>query len=68
MLWSLEFLVNRANDILYLLGQEPKPPPCSTVPFRRDKDFIHCETLAELHRQCAEPAARVALIGLGGVG
>ena len=53
---------------MHLLGQDAKPRPCSTVPFRRDSDFIHRETLSELHKRCAEPAARVALVGLGGVG
>ncbi|CAL8585144.1 hypothetical protein XPA_010724 [Xanthoria parietina] len=49
-------------------AQEPKPRPCSTVPFRRDNDFVYRDTLAEIHARCAQPAARVALVGLGGVG
>ncbi|KAL9591261.1 MAG: hypothetical protein Q9179_007901 [Wetmoreana sp. 5 TL-2023] len=49
-------------------AQEPRPRPCSTVPFRRDHDFVYRNTLAEIHVRCAQPAARVALVGLGGVG
>lgn len=49
-------------------AQESKPRPCSTVPFRRDNDFVYRDTLDEIHARCAQPAARVALVGLGGVG
>ena len=59
---------NSANIGLFLSAQEPKPRPCSTVPFRRDNDFVYRDTLAEIHARCAQPAARVALVGLGGVG
>ncbi|KAI4086953.1 MAG: hypothetical protein L6R37_008370, partial [Teloschistes peruensis] len=48
--------------------QEFKPRPCSTVPFRRDDDFVYRNTLDEIHARCTQPAARVALVGLGGVG
>ncbi|KAF2182136.1 hypothetical protein K469DRAFT_669907 [Zopfia rhizophila CBS 207.26] len=44
------------------------PTPSSTVPFRRDRDFVHHEILSEIQRRCSQPASRVALVGLGGVG
>jgi hypothetical protein len=40
----------------------------STLPFRRDNDFINRDSLGAIHRILAEPAARAALVGLGGVG
>ena len=45
-----------------------RPKPSSTVPFRRDRDFIYRDILSDIHAKCSEPAARVALVGLGGVG
>ncbi|KAN0085314.1 P-loop containing nucleoside triphosphate hydrolase protein [Elaphomyces granulatus] len=45
-----------------------RPIPSSTVPFRRDRDFVHRETLSEIQTRCSQPASRVALVGLGGVG
>lgn len=51
-----------------LSAQESKPRPCATVLFRLDNDFVYRDTLAEIHARCAQPAARVALVGLGGVG
>ncbi|OCL09134.1 hypothetical protein AOQ84DRAFT_388390 [Glonium stellatum] len=45
-----------------------RPEPSSTVPFRRDPDFVDRKVLGELHRKCPQPASRVALVGLGGVG
>lgn len=46
----------------------PRPIPCSTVPFRRDNDFVSRDCLIEIHRICEIPAGRVGLVGLGGVG
>jgi hypothetical protein len=45
-----------------------RPPPSSTVPFRRDQDFISRAGLDKVRQICARPAARAALVGLGGVG
>ncbi|KAN0085309.1 hypothetical protein V8E54_001776 [Elaphomyces granulatus] len=45
-----------------------RPIPSSTVPFRRDRDFVHREILSEIQTRCSQPASRVALVGLGGVG
>ena len=57
-----------ANVGLSWSAQEFKPRPCFTVPSPRDDGFICRDTLAEIHARCAQPAARVALVGLGGVG
>ena len=46
----------------------PKPNPSSTVPFRRDSDFVDRDILAEVDEKCSRPASRAALVGLGGVG
>jgi hypothetical protein len=56
---------------LWLMLLDPlftRPTPSSTVPFRRDRDFVHREILSEIQRRCFQPASRVALVGLGGVG
>jgi hypothetical protein len=54
------------REIEYLrLG---KPLPSSTVPFRRDDDFISRDILDKIRQVCARPASRAALVGLGGVG
>ncbi|OCK81827.1 TPR-like protein [Lepidopterella palustris CBS 459.81] len=45
-----------------------RPTPSSTVPFRRDRDFVDCDILSEIRQRCSQPASRVALVGLGGVG
>jgi len=55
-----------AND---RLNPETPPQPSSTAPFRRDPDFIVRRILLDqLHKKCAIPAARTAVVGLGGVG
>ncbi|KAE8550227.1 hypothetical protein EYB25_006448 [Talaromyces marneffei] len=48
---------------------ETPPPPSSTVPFRRDPDFVDRGTLLDriLEKGSASPS-RIALVGLGGVG
>ncbi|WPH01833.1 Hypothetical protein R9X50_00468700 [Acrodontium crateriforme] len=47
---------------------EPPPSPTLNVPFRRDTDFIDRPELHLLQGKLCRPAARVALLGLGGVG
>ncbi|KAF2463882.1 uncharacterized protein BDR25DRAFT_329448 [Lindgomyces ingoldianus] len=43
--------------------------PFSTVPFNRDPDFVdRPNMLAWVHKMCAAPGSRAALVGLGGVG
>ncbi|KAL9034209.1 MAG: hypothetical protein Q9214_007147 [Letrouitia sp. 1 TL-2023] len=45
------------------------PNPSSSIPFRRDPDFVdRGATLDQIHQKCALPASRTALVGLGGVG
>jgi len=52
---------------LYLASRPPKPS--STVPFRRDRDFIdRGDLLSRVDERCSQPAGRAALVGLGGVG
>ncbi|KAL9629560.1 MAG: hypothetical protein Q9164_006829 [Protoblastenia rupestris] len=47
----------------------PRPEPFSTVPFSQDPDFVNRGAiLDQLRAVCMCPAARVALVGLGGVG
>ena len=38
------------------------------MPFRRDPDFVSREELDTVNEKLSIPAARVALVGLGGVG
>ena len=48
---------------------ETPPAPLSTVPFRRDPDFVDRGTLLnQIQEKCSTQGARVALVGLGGVG
>lgn len=43
--------------------------PFSTIPFSQDPDFVpRGDVLDQLFEACSHPAARVALVGLGGVG
>ncbi|KAJ5667462.1 hypothetical protein N7507_003326 [Penicillium longicatenatum] len=45
------------------------PEPHSTVPFSRNPDFVDRGTLLEdIHEKCSAPDARIALVGMGGVG
>ncbi|KAJ5186130.1 hypothetical protein N7491_006000 [Penicillium cf. griseofulvum] len=48
---------------------ETPPSPLSTVPFTRDPDFVHRETLLDqIYSKNSVAGSRIALIGLGGVG
>lgn len=48
---------------------ETPSKPSFTNPFRRDRDFVDRRAiLDQLHKKCALPASRTALVGLGGVG
>ncbi|KAJ5824716.1 P-loop containing nucleoside triphosphate hydrolase protein [Penicillium robsamsonii] len=50
-------------------GPETPPPPVSTVPFVRDPDFVDRGTLlGQVYDKGTTPGARIALVGLGGVG
>jgi hypothetical protein len=47
---------------------ETPPPPSAIIPFSRDPDFVNRgDILNQIDKRCSEPAARVALVGLGGV-
>ncbi|CAG8356066.1 unnamed protein product [Penicillium salamii] len=67
--------LNRGNQIGANYGPiyppierlETPPPPLSTCPFRRDPDFVDRGTLlGEIYERGCAPAARIALVGLGG--
>ncbi|CAI6099545.1 unnamed protein product [Clonostachys chloroleuca] len=48
---------------------EPTPQPFASIPFRRDCAFVdRGDILSQIRTRCSEPASRVALVGLGGVG
>ncbi|EJT68935.1 hypothetical protein GGTG_13524 [Gaeumannomyces tritici R3-111a-1] len=48
---------------------ETPPQPFATIPFSRDPDFVdRGDILDQLRQRCLEPAGRVALVGLGGIG
>ena len=45
------------------------PIPCAIIPFRRDPDYIPRTFLVDqLRQRLSLPEAKVALVGLGGVG
>ncbi|KAK4097639.1 hypothetical protein N658DRAFT_569223 [Parathielavia hyrcaniae] len=49
--------------------RETPPVPFATIPFSRDPDFVNRgDILSQIEQRCSVPAARVALVGLGGVG
>lgn len=47
--------------------EEPKPEPFSTVPFKRDPDFVHRDALEEIGKKLQPQTSWAALVGLGGV-
>ncbi|KAL1584805.1 hypothetical protein WHR41_06554 [Cladosporium halotolerans] len=47
---------------------EVPPEPFSTVPFTKDPDYVHHPAFDAIRTKLKAPAARVALVGLGGVG
>ncbi|CAH0053945.1 unnamed protein product [Clonostachys solani] len=48
---------------------EQTPQPFASIPFRPDCAFVdRGDILSQIHTRCSEPASRVALVGLGGVG
>jgi len=49
--------------------RETPPLPFASIPFARDPHFIdRGDILNQIHQRCSQPAGRVALVGLGGVG
>ncbi|RYP81689.1 hypothetical protein DL770_005827 [Monosporascus sp. CRB-9-2] len=61
---------NVYNEVVPVPERPETPPrPSSTIPFRRDDDFVERKTIFDrIHQACSAPASRVALVGLGGVG
>ncbi|KAK3357871.1 hypothetical protein B0T25DRAFT_517237 [Lasiosphaeria hispida] len=52
-----------------LFAERAEPQPFPTIPFPRDHDFVNRgDILGQLCQRCSEPAGRVALVGLGGIG
>lgn len=52
-----------------IVTAEASPEPISTVPFPRDPDYVRRDPLiGQVHEKLSIPGARVALVGLGGVG
>ena len=66
--------VDTGDRILEALSKLSMTPailagPSSSIPFRRDPDFVdRGAILDQLYQKCALPASRTALVGLGGVG
>ncbi|KAK4119841.1 TPR-like protein, partial [Parathielavia appendiculata] len=59
------------NTEFHLPPERPESPPApfAIIPFSRDPDFVNRgDILDQIDQRCSEPAARVALVGLGGVG
>ncbi|KAK5651026.1 hypothetical protein OQA88_1805, partial [Cercophora sp. LCS_1] len=59
------------NAEFHLPPERPETPPnpFATIPFSRDRDFVdRGDILEQIDKRCSEPAGRVALVGLGGVG
>ncbi|KAH6869395.1 hypothetical protein B0T10DRAFT_568921 [Thelonectria olida] len=57
---------------IQLPSERPDTPPnpsTTIIPFCRDPNFVpRGDVLERIHQLCSEPAGRVALVGLGGVG
>ncbi|CAI7635713.1 unnamed protein product [Penicillium palitans] len=59
------------NTQLYLPKRQDSPPPSplSTVPFKRDPDFVSRDAIIhQLDKRNSLPGSRTVLVGLGGVG
>ena len=60
---------DHARALDQTVKQPAEPAPLFEVPFSRDPDYIHRGVLVdELYTKLSVPAARVALVGLGGIG
>ncbi|KAJ5116785.1 P-loop containing nucleoside triphosphate hydrolase protein [Penicillium angulare] len=61
---------NSSGTINFHAAARPETPPAplSTVPFRRDPDFVNPDGLLDLIDQKTSAGARIAFVGLGGVG
>ncbi|KAI1181394.1 P-loop containing nucleoside triphosphate hydrolase protein [Nemania serpens] len=59
------------GNIYNAVPERPETPPklSFTIPFRRDNDFVERKIILDrIYQACMEPASRVALVGLGGMG
>ncbi|CAI7653282.1 unnamed protein product, partial [Penicillium glandicola] len=59
------------NAQFHLPAERPETPPTplSTVPFRRDLDFVCRDSLLDqIDEKISVPGSRIALVGVGGVG
>jgi hypothetical protein len=58
-----------SNKLDGLAPYETQPEPSSNIPFPRDRDYVaRTEITAHIDSALSYPAARLALVGLGGVG
>ena len=58
-----------ADDHSALERAETPPLPSSNVPYRHNRHFVaNYDLIKQIHEKLSEPAARIALVGLGGVG
>ena len=65
------FISATSNQAMLTSPEQPEttPQPFAVIPFCRDPDFVNRgDILDRIDRRCSEPAGRVALVGLGGVG
>ncbi|KAJ5933969.1 Tetratricopeptide-like helical [Penicillium verhagenii] len=54
---------------VFTAREKARPSPSSTVPFPRDPDFVdRSEVFARINEALSQPAARIGLAGIGGVG
>ncbi|KAL8318786.1 hypothetical protein RB597_005851 [Gaeumannomyces tritici] len=57
------------SAVYHTAAPETPPQPFATIPFSRDPDFVdRGDILDQLLQRCSEPAGRMALVGLGGIG
>jgi hypothetical protein len=68
--WLMQISTSAANvDLVPVERPETPPAPSCRVPFRHDDDFVERGNLLyQVEEKCAQAAARVALVGIGGVG
>ncbi|KAJ4854222.1 tetratricopeptide repeat domain-containing protein [Trichoderma breve] len=67
---ALETIANNASDKQPIIAR-PRTPPATIIifPFRHDPDFTgHDILLHDLVHACSSPPARLALVGIGGIG
>ena len=74
VLYQTTWYVDTGDRILEVLSKldiipATLPVPLSSIPFRRDPDFVDRGAILDrIYQKCALPVTRTALVGLGGVG